>query len=137
MLVLRAFATVLLIKLALLVMPFRSVRAIINNRSARLPIYPKTRFSAEKIGWAVAAVNRGLHFKQGDCLPLAMAAESMLARYGYRAEMKIGAARNEEGAFIAHAWVESEGRVIIGNFELDKYTTLESTASPARGKIAG
>ncbi len=136
MLVLRAFATVLLIKLALLAMPFRSVRAIID-RIALQSRYPKMRPSAGKIGWAVAAVNRGLHFKQGDCLPLAMAAESMLARYGYRAEMKIGAARGEDGAFIAHAWVECEGRVIIGNFELDKYTTLESTASPTRGEIAG
>jgi hypothetical protein len=25
---------------------------------------------------------------------------------------------------IAHAWLESEGRVLIGEFELDRYTPL-------------
>ena len=86
-----------------------------------------------KIAWAVAAVNRIL---RGDCLPIALATELMLRRYGYPAELKIGAGRDREAGFIAHAWVESEGRVVIGDFELGKYAELRDAAPGSGGPIA-
>jgi hypothetical protein len=47
----------------------------------------------------------------------------MLVRAGHPCEFRIGAAKNGPG-LIAHAWLESEGRVLIGEFELDRYTPL-------------
>ena len=38
--------------------------------------------------------------------------------------LHIGAVKDEEGKFLAHAWVESEGRVVIGGHELERYTRL-------------
>jgi hypothetical protein len=114
-----------------MLMPFQSLRAAVC-RSRRRPcaVNPARRPDTAKIAWAVAAANRILH---GDCLPLALAVELMLRHYGYPAEFKIGAGRDPGGAFIAHAWVESEGQVVIGDFELGKYAELVQAAAPGAG----
>ena len=66
-----------------------------------------------------------------NCLVQAVAAEAMLIRAGHPCELRIGAAKNGPNELIAHAWLESEGRVLIGDFELDRYTPL--IASPLQG----
>jgi hypothetical protein len=47
----------------------------------------------------------------------------ILARRGYRVELKIGARRDQRGAFQAHAWLQSNGRVVLGgdSAELSSY----------------
>lgn len=59
-----------------------------------------------------------------NCLARALAAELMLGRYGYSSQLKIGVAKTPSGEFEAHAWLESEGRVLIGRFELGRYREL-------------
>jgi hypothetical protein len=65
-----------------------------------------------------------------NCLVRAIACKHLLGRYGYASELKIGASRDKAGEFAAHAWLESEGRVVVGDFELERYVPL---ASPAAG----
>jgi hypothetical protein len=48
----------------------------------------------------------------------------LLARRGYPALLHIGVAKGKEGQFQAHAWVESEGKVVIGGAGLGCFTTL-------------
>ncbi|HTW88257.1 MAG TPA: lasso peptide biosynthesis B2 protein [Candidatus Binataceae bacterium] len=132
-LVVRAFLSSSLIRAGLVLMPLQSLRAAVH-RSGRRPMNHGRRPETVKIAWAVAAANR---IWRGDCLPRALAAELMLRHYGYPAEFKIGAGRDPNGAFIAHAWVESEGRIVIGDFELGKYAELIHAAAPAAsGSIA-
>lgn len=130
-LVVRAFLSLSLIRAGLVLMPFQSLHAAVR-RSRRRPgaMNPERRPDTAKIAWAVAAANR---IWRGDCLPRALAAELMLRHYGYPAEFKLGAGRDSGGAFIAHAWIESEGRVVIGDFELGKYAELIHAAAPAAG----
>ncbi len=134
-LVARAFLSLSLIRAGLMLMPFQTLRGAVCG-SGRRPraVNPAYRPDTAKIAWAVAAANRILH---GDCLPLALAAELMLRHYGYPAELKIGAGRDPGGTFIAHAWVESEGQVVIGDFELGKYAELVHAAPGAGGPSAG
>jgi hypothetical protein len=54
----------------------------------------------------------------------ALASEYVLGRCGYPSELKIGVAKSAAGELAAHAWLESDGRVVIGEFELDRYTAL-------------
>jgi hypothetical protein len=56
----------------------------------------------------------------------ALASEYVLGRLGYPCELKIGVAKGAAGEFAAHAWLESEGRVVIGEFEVDRYTALSA-----------
>jgi hypothetical protein len=44
----------------------------------------------------------------------ALAAEALLAHRARRPRLHIGVSRGERGSLEAHAWVEDDGRVLIG-----------------------
>jgi hypothetical protein len=116
-----ATAATLAIRIALWMLPFRVVRAA----AARL-IVPRCDISdprpaVERIVWSVNVASRFI--PRASCLTQSLAAQILLARHGYPAELRLGVAR--EGArFDAHAWVESDGRVVIGNANLWRYTLM-------------
>jgi Transglutaminase-like superfamily len=79
----------------------------------------------DKIAWAVAVASR--YVPAATCLTQALAGQILLAHYGEAALLRIGVAKNEAGKLEAHAWVESRGRVVIGDSrELFRYTVLPS-----------
>jgi hypothetical protein len=79
----------------------------------------------EKIAWAVAVASR--YVPAATCLTQALAGQILLAQHGEPALLQIGVAKNEAGKLEAHAWVESRGRIIIGDSEeLFRYTRLPS-----------
>lgn len=81
-----------------------------HKPSQRLnPPYP----SLERITWAISAVGRRIPCLSG-CLIQAVATKILLARWGHPALMRIGVNRGENGRLEAHAWVESEGAVVMG-----------------------
>jgi hypothetical protein len=73
------------------------------------PCYP----SSERIAWAVSAVGRRIPFLS-RCLVQAVTTKILLARWGHPALMRIGVIRGENGQLEAHAWVESQGVVVMG-----------------------
>jgi hypothetical protein len=76
-----------------------------------------------KVVWAVETASR--HLPGGKtCLTQALAAQTLLARDGHPATLRIGVLRGEEEQFQAHAWVESGGKAVIGGHELERYTHL-------------
>lgn len=48
------------------------------------------------------------------CLPAAYALHVLLHRYGYASTVQVGVAHAQNGSVEAHAWVEHEGRILIG-----------------------
>jgi Transglutaminase-like superfamily len=48
------------------------------------------------------------------CLAKALAGRALMERYGHAGELRIGV-RKSEGKFEAHAWLECENDVLIGN----------------------
>ena len=79
--------------------------------------------SPEQIGWAVSVASRYVP-GGATCLPQALATHVLLERAGYAARLHIGVAKNGERQLQAHAWVESQGRVVIGGSEVGRYTPL-------------
>jgi hypothetical protein len=68
-------------------------------------------------------------FLLGDkpCLTQALTVMLLFRRRKYPAQLKIGVAKRNDGALIAHAWVESGGEVVIGGVDSPHlYTTLLS-----------
>ena len=60
------------------------------------------------------------------CLTQALTARRMLSRYGHDAVLKIGVAKSDS-RLEAHAWVEVNGRVVLGKQPFhSRYTVLES-----------
>ena len=63
---------------------------------------------------------------QATCLTRALAAETLLRRYGHEASLRIGVAKGASAGLRAHAWVECGGRVVIGGDELEGLTPLRA-----------
>jgi hypothetical protein len=121
-----------LIKVALLLgaiglgkrlLPFRTLRWLLA-RAAGAPAGPRRTdpHSTDTIVWAVQASLRVLG--SNSCLTQALGAQVLLARRGYPALIHIGVTRREQGRFQAHAWVENEGRVVIGGTGLERFASL-------------
>lgn len=111
-----------MIRLGLLVFRFQTLRCLLA-RMTQVPVKSMVdRFSIDKVVWAVGVASR---YVPATCLTQALAAQILLNRRGYSARLCIGVAKNKETQLEAHAWVESQGRVVIGGLaELSRYTPL-------------
>ncbi|MBZ5628074.1 MAG: lasso peptide biosynthesis B2 protein [Acidobacteriia bacterium] len=76
--------------------------------------------SAEEICRAVTTASR--YVRGVNCLPQSIVGRAMLLRAGYPAEIRLGVAKMPPG-FEAHAWVYSEGLVMLGGSVM-QYTEL-------------
>ena len=95
-----------------------------------------TRFCAERLrsrrpidaAGAVEAVRRALPLTlRASCLTQALAGWIMLTRHGTESRIRIGVASPGQQGFKAHAWLESGGRVILGDVaDVDAPGGLES-----------
>ena len=115
-LLVRTFALVGIVRTALWVAPFPLVRRV-TNRWARLrpDASPSPSQASEQLADVTQAVTRASRFvPRATCLTQALATRILLARRGIASVVRYGAARGADGKFLAHAWVESEGRVVIG-----------------------
>ena len=108
------------IRIGLRLFPFQRLKQLLDSASKS---HAANQFSADRIAWAVTAASR---YVLGDkpCLTQALAAQLLLKQQGYPACLRIGVAREDGGKLQAHAWVESEDRVVVGGGELSRYTPL-------------
>lgn len=121
-------------------MSARASRVAGEGRRARAWCGPPPRRTVgaptiERIAWAVRAAGR---FIPGgtNCLVRALATQSLLGRYGYRSDLRIGVRKAADGGLAAHAWLESSGAVVIGEFELEHYVPLTAPESRQPGSAA-
>ena len=78
--------------------------------------------SHTRIGWAVRAAARLAPGR--TCLSVALVADVMLSRRGYRPRLRIGVKKTRGGAvpLEGHAWVECDGSIVAGDLAaLDDY----------------
>ena len=107
------------IRVALSIMPFRAVRRTLRPfRSLGRP--GRGSVLLDDIGTAVATAGR--YVPGSTCLTEALVGEILLSRRGFPARLCLGVAR-KAGVLRAHAWVESEGTIVIGEHG-DAYTPL-------------
>jgi hypothetical protein len=115
-------------RLALWALPFDRARSLLT-RGIRPPSIPDQ--SAERIGWAVAVAKQFV--PKGNCLPQALAAEALLLRCGRPVEFRIGVVKTGRDRLEAHAWVESQGFLVVGDLGQDMatYSPLPRLPSPS------
>lgn len=80
-------------------------------------------WSPTKLAWAIHVVSGRLP-GSANCLVRSLAAQAMLARGGYLSCVRIGVARPDSERFKAHAWLECDGKIIIGGEGTSQYTPL-------------
>jgi hypothetical protein len=111
------------IRVGLWLLPFRTLRSFLD----RAADFHRPRETHDQLTDVVVwAVEVAAKYMPGfnTCLTKALATQVLLSRRGRPALLRIGVVRSAEGEFEAHAWVESDGRVVIGGYELERYTPL-------------
>lgn len=110
---------VLCIRVALWALPYNTVKIRLRRWfKPALRHHPSS-----SIVRAISAVSQ--YVPKASCLTQALAAETLLHRHGYPAVIHIGVARSNAKTLEAHAWVESEGRIILGGPEVAGFTPLK------------
>ena len=106
-LLLGAGLTLAATRLAITVLPFGVARRLLQVPEAGgQPTWPPQR-----LAWAVQATARLV--PRATCLVRALALERLLKRDGQPARLRIGVAKKPGEALAAHAWLESDGLVLL------------------------
>jgi hypothetical protein len=120
-LLVRAVLLLGLVRLGLWLVPsrvlLRHVEGIVRRSQGR-----PSQASIDEVVWSVQAASRRLRW--ATCLIQALAAQVLLARHGHPSALRIGVARQGNGGIKAHAWIEHDGRVLVGDIDLHEYTRL-------------
>jgi Transglutaminase-like superfamily len=118
-LLLRAFALLAVVRVALWLLPFKVLRWILSKLAhAYAPRPDEGHFPSESGAWALQAASR--YVPRATCLTQAMAGQLLLGLNGTPSSVRIGVAKHGEGNFEAHAWLESGGRILIGGVDADQ-----------------
>jgi Transglutaminase-like superfamily len=121
-LIVAATALLAVTRVGLWILPFRWVL----RASDALAHRPRPRGdggpSLERIVWAVGAAGRLVPWT--TCLVRALAAQALLARRGHASQLRLGVAGGSGRAFEAHAWLERDGRILIGGPVEARYVPL-------------
>jgi len=120
----KVFLLLEFVKLGLWLLPFRTLLRLLS-RVSKGPKKPRStdRPSPEEIARFVEVASR---YSPGikTCLTQALAAQVLLTRHDYPAFVYLGVLRRKQEEFQAHAWVESEGRIVVGGGDLERYAPL-------------
>jgi hypothetical protein len=87
----------------------------ICERFARAGKRPAGTAGEAEIVRAVRLSSR--YVPRASCLVQALTTQILMGRNGHPVQVHIGVALNRESGFRAHAWVESQGRVLVGQVE--------------------
>lgn len=112
------------VKLGLWLLPFQTLQSLLARKLQANNRFQKTdRVSLNKVVWAVTLSSR--YMSIANCLTRALATQVLLSQHGQPAHLCIGIAKDNEGKLIGHAWVNSQGTIVVGNLtNLSDYTTL-------------
>jgi Transglutaminase-like superfamily len=122
-LLVRAFLWLGTMRLGLWLLPFGTLRAVHARSLQRRGRWTgEDAPSLKKVEWATAALGRHIA-PLGNCLVQAMASQTLLSQFGHSTTLRIGICRANGTQLRAHAWLERDGRVVVGDVENLAYFT--------------
>lgn len=109
----RSLLLLTIVRVGLWVLPFQTLRRLLARMSAVHAESPgQDHMPLERVAWAVREASR--YVPAATCLTQALATQVLLSRRGLPVRFRIGVARGAGGEFLAHAWVECQGTIVIG-----------------------
>ncbi|OUL32377.1 lasso peptide biosynthesis B2 protein [Nostoc sp. 106C] len=113
LLLVKAVLLLAVIRVGLKLLPFQQLRGLLAKiAQPRAKLQAVDEAFVNKVAWAVRVASPYL---RAVCLPQALATQVLLARCGYPTQLRIGITRSKGGQISAHAWLESQGEVVIGS----------------------
>ncbi|NEO91093.1 MAG: lasso peptide biosynthesis B2 protein [Moorea sp. SIO3G5] len=126
LLLVKTFMMLLLVRVGLKFLSFQTL----HQRLEQISHYRFTHTAnLVKLNHILWAVNRTSRYMPGKvkCLARALTTYTLMVQYGYVPQLRIGVAKGESGQLEAHAWVENQGLVVIGQLpDLTRFKTLPS-----------
>ena len=106
-----------------LILPYRLTRKWVSGEISDLRV--AELYNEAIVNEVTASILRCRQYIPGaNCLIQALATRAVLAHYGQRSNIRLGVVKSEV-SIDAHAWVEVDGRVIIGrNPNAQRYSVL-------------
>ena len=126
-LLIRVTLMVSIVWLGLRMFPFRTIRRGLERagRGRRASYSPRSDSEAVRISTSVDKAGRNILGKD-SCFPQALLGEMLLSRNGFDPQLRIGVVKENAKRIKAHAWVELDGKIVIGGpqSQVEKYTPL-------------
>jgi hypothetical protein len=123
LLVIQAAGWFAVVEFGLRVLKLKTLLALLqSDRQADREGCGRAPNNPERAGYCVELVSR-LHPLRPTCLKKALVLFALLARRGVKARVILGTAKSD-GKLDAHAWIEHEGRVVLGGPARERYSTL-------------
>jgi Transglutaminase-like superfamily len=133
---LQSYLLLTLVRLGLLLLPFERLwKGLIKlgqlqvHPSAAIFLNPALKTQGQKIQQVIWAVNLSARFTPGGakCLARALTTKVLLDWRQCPSDFKIGVAKDERGNLEAHAWIEVQNHVVMGQVnKLNQYKPMPS-----------
>jgi hypothetical protein len=129
---LAALPLVVTVRVALWVLSSRTILRLVSRleRWSGGNVTARTRIGPSTIIWAVESVSRRI--PRATCLTQAIAAKLLLRWSGLDAQLCLGVASSGDGSLRAHAWLEREGRPLLGGAGTKSLVRLPELPDRAR-----
>ena len=110
-LLLKTLSLMIKVRLMLWILPFSRIKKSFLEEK----VSGKTDVTVGRLNWSLKITSHYLPWS--TCLTNALAGHSLLSEYGYPSMIKIGVGKSASGEFEAHAWLEYNDMVIVGESE--------------------
>jgi hypothetical protein len=123
-LLIRAVTLLSVIRIGLELLPFKMLKGLLSKLIKAAAVSSSKRdLLTERTVWAVQAATR--YVPRATCLTQALATQVLLGFDGIPASVQIGVAKGTGGVLEAHAWLDADGRILLGGSDSNqKYARL-------------
>lgn len=118
---LNSFLLVIRIRIMLWMFHFSTVQNRVQKIACNYNSTPKNTITMNRLRIMIMATSR--YVPRATCLVQALAGYILFSKYGYSTSIKIGVL-TENGEFEAHAWLEHDEKVVLGESEKNFRTIL-------------
>lgn len=114
------------VRLGLWLLPFERLRRLLFRKTARGNRWQGVaQQSVKNITRSVKIMSR--YAPAATCLTRALVTLVLFEKYGHLGSLRIAVAKDSAGKLEAHAWVESQGHIVIGSrTDLSRFTVLRA-----------
>ena len=125
LLLIQTYSLLTLVRLGLLLLPFKTLKGLLIKLS-KYRGDQKSSITAKNIARAIARSSR-LSPGTVKCLAKALTTNTLMNIYNLPCQLRIGVAKSQDKGLEAHAWVEAEGKIVVGYLpDLARYQTMTS-----------
>lgn len=115
-----------LIRFGLFILPFYQLLKVLDLTSNFLSKLVTQQIKISQILHSVHTSNYYV-FGNSKCLAKGLVTQILMEANGYSPKLKIGVAKENDGKLQAHAWVECNGKIVIGGLpNLSVYKSITS-----------